>query len=197
MCLDLRKGHRLIVRILVFKGYIFNLKINLLKISDIKDIDVKWKISKISKISYKTCSLIPFFDQYSLQSTSLGLEHLDVELVLNVDLLVVDELVQVVLIASWLMFMLVQNILVWCHLHLWQQHWSRCLLRPGWPQCWSLLRSSCCHCWRLPDGPNTSRPHPPLNTRSVLDPVWVRLVARSWVVADMAIGLCKVTILSQ
>ena len=101
------------------------------------------------------------------------------------------------LISGWLKFMLVQNILMWCHLHLWQQHWSRRLLRPGWPQCWSLLRSSCCHCWRLPDGPNTSRPHPPLNTRSVLDPVWFRLVARSWVVADMAIGLCKVTILSQ
>ena len=143
------------------------------------------------------------------------LEHLDLELVPNVNLLVVEGPVQVVLIACWLVFMLVQNILVWCRLHLWQQHWSRRLLRTGWPQCLCSVELSLqfgavwpqCLCSDLLAVIVGDRLIAQIPLVLILLGRLVRFLIllesgwwlsfSSWVEADLALGLCKVTILSQ
>ena len=82
---------------MILKSIFSILKINLLKISDSKVIS---KISKISKISYKTCSPSHSLINILCDQRPWVLEHRDLELVPNVNLLVVEVPVQVVHIAG-------------------------------------------------------------------------------------------------
>ena len=89
---------RLIVRIFDFKEYIFSFEDQ-----SLKDFRFKSFLSRkyqISKISYKTCSPSHSLINILCDQRPWVLQHLDLELVPNVNLLMVEGPVQVVHIAG-------------------------------------------------------------------------------------------------